>query len=203
VNAKEPTFAIGVALAPRFERRGDSLADARAFEAAGCDSLWLEGEEDPWLAAAAVAVVTARARVVVPVVQPDLPFLARREATLGRLLAGGRLALCCPAELLQPVRAAVQCPLFCRVERLASAPADAAGVVLPLAALPEEGAPAAGTFWLRCEGPADRTAWRQLLARCRTSGAAGAIVPETPRLLDMLRNPDQDEDRSDLTLAHG
>jgi hypothetical protein len=202
--AQPAPLAIGVALAPRFERRGDSLADARAFEAAGCDSLWLEGDEDPWLAAAAIAVVTARARVVVPVTRAELPFLASRTATLGRLLGGRRLVLCCPVALFPMVRGAAPIPVFCTEAGLAGAPADAEGLVVPLSALPADAAGAApGAIWLRCDAPADRNAWREVRSRCRTLGAAGAVVPETPRLLDLLRNPDRDDDRSDLFLAHG
>jgi len=34
-------------------------------------------------------------------------------------------------------------------------------------------------------------------------GATGVIVPADPRLLDLVRNADVEDDRSDLTLAQG
>jgi hypothetical protein len=34
-------------------------------------------------------------------------------------------------------------------------------------------------------------------------GATGIIVPADPRLLDLLRNGDEEEDRSDLGLSQG
>ena len=195
---------IGVALAPAFERRGVSLADARAYDASGCDSLWLEGEEDPWLAAAVLATVTARVRLVVPVGADDVATadaLRRRAATLQRL-APGRVALwCADSGLLAGMRTALSLPVFCAVGAVADAPAGADGVVVPEGTA---GAPSASAaVWLRCAPPADRAAWRPLLERCQRSGAAGIVVPETPRLLDLLRNPDRDNDRSDLVLAHG
>jgi hypothetical protein len=194
---------IGVALAPAFERRGVSLADARAYEASGCDSLWLEGDEDPWLAAAALAAVTARVRLVVPVGADDVArtgALFRRAGTLHRL-APGRLALWCADSGLQAgVRAALSLPVFC-AGSVADATPGTGGVVAPEGS---EGAPPRSVeVWLRCAPVADRAAWRRLLERCRRGGAAGAVVPETPRLLDLLRNPDRDDNRSDLVLAHG
>jgi hypothetical protein len=35
------------------------------------------------------------------------------------------------------------------------------------------------------------------------AGATGIVVPLDPRLLDLLRNGDEEEDRSDLGLAQG
>lgn len=204
-TSPHPTpLAIGVALAPRFEHRGDSLADARAYEAAGCDSLWLEGEEDPWLAAAAIAVVTARVRLVVPVTAGDFApaaMLSQRAATLQRL-ASGRLDVCCAITELTRIRPLVRGRVFCAVDGSAGASdASADGLILPADA--PFAARARSAIWRRCEVPSDRAAWRQLLARIRQEDAAGAVVRETPRLLDLLRNPDQDGDRSDLELAHG
>ena len=59
---------IGVRLPSQFEDAGEYLADARALEAAGVDSLWLdEAGHEPWLVLAAIAAVTGRARLVAPV----------------------------------------------------------------------------------------------------------------------------------------
>jgi hypothetical protein len=212
-------LAIGIALEPRLERRGEYLADARAFEAAGADSLWLGGSEDPWLLAAAAAAVTARVRLVVSATADDVHApagLARRAGTLLRL-APGRLAIACAAEVAAAIRAVAKCPVFHAAAEAAAAPAAGADGVVVAAAngLGSEQGPvaqcqvnrspafAAHAIWVRAEAPADRAGWRALLARCRLAGAAGLVVREDPRLLDMLRNPDCDDDRSDLALAQG
>jgi hypothetical protein len=42
-----------------------------------------------------------------------------------------------------------------------------------------------------------------MLRDFEAAGATGVIVRADPRLLDLLRNADEDEDRSDLTLTQG
>jgi len=83
---------IGVQLPGRFEDSGEYLADARALDAAGADSIWLDDDgSDPWLLMGGIAAVTGRARLVAPVSPADLPASARlstRIATLGRLSRG-------------------------------------------------------------------------------------------------------------------
>ena len=57
---------VGVLFPSRFEDPGEFLADARAMEAAGVDSVWLEegGDSlDPMLALAAIAAVTSQLRL--------------------------------------------------------------------------------------------------------------------------------------------
>ena len=66
-----------------------------------------------------------------------------------------------------------------------------------------EEAASAGERWLQVEFPADREAWRALRAGALTSGATGIVVPNDPRLMDLLRNPDQTFDRGDLNIAVG
>jgi alkanesulfonate monooxygenase SsuD/methylene tetrahydromethanopterin reductase-like flavin-dependent oxidoreductase (luciferase family) len=77
---------IGVLRPSRFTEAGDYLADARAFDAAGVDSLWLPDDGfDPWLVTASVATVTGRCRLAVPVSARDcesVDTLARRMTTL-------------------------------------------------------------------------------------------------------------------------
>src|SRR2546425_348579 len=122
---------IGVRLPRQFEDSGDYLADARAMESAGADSLWVGDEGyDPRLLLAGVGAVTSRIRPVVPV------------SSAGR---GG------PGKLGGPPGAPSR---------------------------PSPGRPA-------------------------PAGATGLIVPLDPRLLDLLRNGDEEEDRSDLGLAQG
>ena len=92
---------IGVLLPARFSEAGDYLADARALDAAGVDSLWLRDDDfDPWLVLAGIAAVTGRARLAVSVSGRDAApadALARRLATLDRLSRGRVLVTVVPA----------------------------------------------------------------------------------------------------------
>jgi alkanesulfonate monooxygenase SsuD/methylene tetrahydromethanopterin reductase-like flavin-dependent oxidoreductase (luciferase family) len=57
---------IGVLLPSRFEDPGEFLADARALEAAGVDSVWIADTRDgfdPLLVLAAIAAVTSQLRL--------------------------------------------------------------------------------------------------------------------------------------------
>src|SRR2546425_12698739 len=87
---------IGVRLPRQFEDSGYSLADGRAMESAGADSLWLDDEGyDPWLLLAGMATVTSRIRLIVPISSADRrdpDHLGVRVATLSRL-SRGRTAL--------------------------------------------------------------------------------------------------------------
>jgi hypothetical protein len=58
--------------------------------------------------------------------------------------------------------------------------------------------------WIEVEFPADRAAWRATLAEAEENRAPGVILAMDPRLLDLLRNPDVEDDRAtDLQLAQG
>ena len=56
--------------------------------------------------------------------------------------------------------------------------------------------------WLRIEVPTDRDAWTQTLEQAHPD-FDGVLVPLDPRLLDILRHPEDAIDRSDLQLAQG
>jgi alkanesulfonate monooxygenase SsuD/methylene tetrahydromethanopterin reductase-like flavin-dependent oxidoreductase (luciferase family) len=58
-------------------------------------------------------------------------------------------------------------------------------------------------LWVQVPSPSDRAAWRETLAAYGANGATGVIVTAGPRLLDLLRNPDEEIDRGDLFLAQG
>src|SRR4029077_19390618 len=157
---------VGVLFPSRFEDPGELLADARAMEAAGVDSVWMEddGGRDPMLALAEIAAVTSQ--LCVGLILPNSPafetlswrgfetlqHLSRRRATIG-VSQGGKI----------------------------------------VTTMRE---------WLRVEVPADRVAWAVTLAEAQPD-FEGVLVPMDPRLLDILRHPDEAIDPSDLQLAQG
>jgi hypothetical protein len=58
--------------------------------------------------------------------------------------------------------------------------------------------------WHEVPFPEDRAAWRATLAGLEEQGAEGVIVDMDPRLVDLLRNPEVEDDRApDLQLAQG
>ncbi|HLQ37128.1 MAG TPA: LLM class flavin-dependent oxidoreductase [Planctomycetota bacterium] len=188
---------IGVQIAPRFERLGEFLADVRALDAAGADTLWLLGDEEPWLVLAATAAVTGRIRLVLPApaAMADAPATtARRLATLQRL-ARQRVVVCAPLAGTLPDEVTA---LASGIVQVTDAPAarSRAPTQQPPARAPIE-------VWTPIELSADRPGWRRALHDCEQAGADGVIVRHDHRLLDLLRNPDQDDDRSDLQLAQG
>jgi hypothetical protein len=147
---------VGVLFPSRFEDPGDFLADARAMDAAGVDSLWMEDGDglDPMLALAAIAAVTGGLRL--GLIRKSTPRpnveLDRRTETLQHLSR----------------------------QRL----------------ITED------QRWRRVEVPTDREAWAKTLEEAHPD-FDGVIVPMDPRLLDILRHPDDVIDRSDLLLAQG
>ena len=145
---------------------GELLADARALESAGADSLWVlaRDDQDPWILAAALAATTWRARLVVvgaidrPETRTTLDRLSR-----GRLVIGERTG-------------------------------DTVAVPDP------EGI---SERWALSPLPAGRAEWKTLRAEREAQGFAGLVLPNGPRLLDLVRNPDVEDDRQDMKLAFG
>ena len=220
---------IGVRLPARFDDSGEYLADARAMDAAGVDSLWLDDQGyDPWLLLASVAAVTGRARLIAPVGATggqDAATLANRVATLAGL-SHGRCVLSLTGAgadsiaSLTALARSLDHRVIVEVEdgRHAQAAARLAdGVVglddscealkalLPplLRARDEAKCTEPLEVWARVKMPPDREQWRQMLRDYEDAGATGIVVPHDPRLLDQLRNGDEDDDRSDLQLAQG
>ena len=218
---------VGVRLPRRFEDSGDYLADARALESAGADSLWLDDEGyDPWLLLAGMATITGRIRLVATVSSAELRAsqdLVAKIATLSRL-SRGRLALTVGGALESPaaVDAAVtlarrsQCCVILDtssdrrvgladgVVGFSESPERFRTAIEPLTKLRER-EKLTGPFerWAAIKMPDDRETWRRLRQDYEHAGATGLIVPADPRLLDLLRNGDEEEDRSDLGLAQG
>jgi hypothetical protein len=57
--------------------------------------------------------------------------------------------------------------------------------------------------WSICEVPGSRAEWKTLRTEREARGFAGIVLPNDPRLLDLVRNPDVEDDRQDLKLAFG
>ncbi len=158
---------IGVLLPSRFEDPGEFLADARAMEAAGVDSVWLEGDadHDPIVVLAAIAAVTGQ--LCVGLILPNSSFAFETVSRRG-------------FETLQHLSR----------HRGMVGVSQGEKIITPM------------NEWLRVDVPADREAWAKTLEPDQP-GVEGVLVPMDPRLLDILRHPDEAIDRSDLLLAQG
>ncbi len=151
-KATPAVLLIGVRLVATGDA-GELFADAKAVEAAGADSVWIDAADgDPYVALAALAAVTWRVRLVAR----GAPTQTAARETCANL-ARGRLVV---AEESR--------------ER-----------------------------WTESAFPASRAAWDELRSATTAAGVTGVILPNDPRLIDLLRNPDIVEDRSDLKLSFG
>jgi hypothetical protein len=150
---------VGVLLPSRFEDPGEFLADARAMEAAGVDSIWMEEGEgyDPMLALAAIAAITSEIRL----------GLVLPEGSPSPALGGGSGRGLATLQHLSRQRVITD-----------------------------------NQRWRRVEVPANREAWARTLEQAHPD-FDGVLVPLDPRLLDILRHPQDALDRSDLQLAQG
>src|SRR5216117_2570823 len=168
---------VGVLFPSRFEDPGDFLADARAMETAGVDSVWLHDHDDgldPLLMLAAIAAVTSQLRLGL-IAQSPSPHAGASQAKSPSPLVGegrgGGFDQRRIATLQQLSR-----------NRIVESSTER---------------------WQRVEVPSDRDAWAAALERAERDGAHGVLVRFDPRLLDILRHPDDAIDRSDLILAQG
>jgi hypothetical protein len=189
---------VGVILDRRLGELGEWFADATALEAAGADALWLdpssESELDPLAVLAALAARTSRSLLIgmLPASDRRVDELARTLVTIARL-SHGRLALVADREWPRELRTILtntNVAIFHQV--------------------PE----GQGCFehrrqgdeverWVQTSSPESRAAWRAALASAAERGVRGLLVPAGPRLLDILRNPDDPGGRGDLHLAQG
>jgi hypothetical protein len=191
---------VGVLLAPPPADLGDWLAAAAAFDTAGADALWIDVASDPGLdplaVTAALAVLTFRSLLVVA---PPAGADDRTLATVERL-SRGRLA-----RHADYVRAGGD---FVRDgEAVREGGADFVGAHADFVRDGEADFVRAGggepERWVRAEWSGGRAAWRAVVADATERGATGLLVPATPPLLDLLRNPGGPGDRSDLQIAQG
>jgi luciferase-like monooxygenase len=214
---------IAVLLPGETTALGEFLADARALDTAGAHALWLDhGTQDPWMLAAALATVTSRARLGV-LVEPgaDVAASAPRLRTLDQL-SRGRAELWAGAAGAGPAAALAHAVDGCRVLGHADEAGwpklggVADGLVLPGGAAERDRARLAQArarvaaraarpleCWIRIPLPDGHASWRTTLGAYETAGADGLLVPLDPRLLDLLRHLDEEDDRSDLALSQG
>jgi hypothetical protein len=185
---------IGVVLARQPDDLGEWLADGTAFEAAGAAALCLdfaaEPELDPLALTAALAAVTFRSLLVTSLPAAGGPATARTLGTIEQL-SRGRLRILADAtpsgDLAEIAR---RMGVFRRV------PGDPG-------AFEHIHEPEEAQRWISVPSPDGRAAWRQTLLDAAERGPAGLLVPAGPRLLDILRNPDDHGGRRDLQLAQG
>lgn len=197
------SLRISVRLDPALLERGEMLAEASAMEAARVDTLWLPedaGGLDGAVLLAGLAGSVRGPRLGLEL-GPQHPGWRQRVRTL-QLLSRGRLVLSAVGDRLPPNPPA---PLLA-VGGLAQS--GLAGIIHPAGA--ETGSLAATIaatpdheHWLAGDGSHGRPAWRALRDAALAAGATGIVVSHHPFLLDLLRNPDEDDDRSDLQMATG
>jgi hypothetical protein len=186
-----PAVQVGVLLARHPHDLGAWLAEGAAFDAAGAAALWVDvvaaPAQDRLVLAAALAAVTVRSLLVttVPSKEPA-GTLGDMLATIGRL-SRGRLRIV--ADSTSP------------------GAAHAVGVFRRLPGQPETyehtSRPDHTERWVTTALPGSRADWRTTLVEAAEQGAHGLVVPADPRLLDLLRNPDDPGPRRDLQLATG
>jgi hypothetical protein len=222
---------IGARLPRRFDDAGEYLADARALDAAGVDSLWLDDAGcEPWLLLAWMAAVTGRVRLVVPIDSRDVgePASLRTHVETLSHLSHGRVVLTVGIDAVagQLVEAVIEIAQRARCCALLPASTDRGwlaaarqgdGLVV-LDESPEalqtiahavghrrkpDGLAGDFELWAAMKMPEGREGWRTARVAYEAAGATGVILPADPRLLDLLRNGDEDGDRSDLGLAQG
>src|SRR5256885_9070270 len=117
---------VGVLFASRFKDPGEFLADARAMEAAGVDSVWIEegGEGfDPMLMLAAIAAVTDRIRlgfIASPTAEPG----AERRRALETLQELSRQRLVPESQRWRRVKAPLHRDAWANMLREAEGQAD-------------------------------------------------------------------------------
>jgi hypothetical protein len=194
---------VGVVLARPPDELGGWLADAAAFEAAGAYALCIdtapEPELDPLALTAALAAVTFRSLLITSLPAAGSPAMAGTLGTIRRL-SHGRLRIL--ADAIPPGDLADAIP-----------PGDLADLALRLGvfrrvtgdaeAFEHVHGPGEAERWISVPSPDSRAAWRQTLLDASGRGPAGLLVPAGPRLLDILRNPDDQGGRHDLRLAQG
>lgn len=209
---------VGVKLPAATGRIGDYVADVSALEAAGADAIWLDAttpaSPEPWILLGAISAVTHRVRLGAMVDSgaewpPAVDCLTR--------LSGGRVVVGVPpgrdleqrVELIRtlrsdssPIRILIACGSHAEAKRSAL---SADGVIVPGGDQGVRDLRADGEFelWVDLPIPPDRAGWAEMMAVYEAAGATGITVSWDPRIIDLLRNAGEPDDRTDLLIATG
>ena len=210
-------IAIAVALPTAGADPGELLADAGAYEAAGAHAVWI-GEPvltgaspgfDPWPFLGAMAAVTSRLRIGLTLAEPlswPAPMLAAQRQAVDWLSRGRLLLAATTAELQATSGAGFLVGTAGAVVRVAAGVSCGALLLDPqpgeMSAICAEVGPEA-EVWPVFGVPANRAQWRELREQLSAAGVAGVVIRHDPRLLDLIRNPDLEDDRQDTQLAQG
>ncbi|MFB4277494.1 hypothetical protein ACBJ59_19545 [Nonomuraea sp. MTCD27] len=203
---------VGIVLPRPQGDPGEWLTDAVAFEAAGADALWVEHGSapalDPLTLTAALAAVTYRSLLVVAVAQrageESGEAWSHALATVERL-SRGRLVLIRDFEERTGDSEELVGDPDAGDGAGQEARAGRAGSVRTVVRLADGGYREGGTGgrWAAAGVPGGRGPWREVLREAAERGDRGVLVPADPRLLDLLRNPEDPGGRHDLQLAQG
>ncbi len=211
---------VAVKLPAARGRIGDYVADVTALEAAGADSIWIDisgvTTAEPWMLLGAIAAVTHRVRLGLMIDAesswPDAVDI------LGRLTGGRVVVGVPPGREIQglldqlkspgssPPSVLVSCDTQGEVERSARL---GEGVIFPggddevreLRAKSSHD----GEFeiWIDAQIPTDKAGWANMVASLEAAGATGIMIHWEPRVIDLLRNAGEPDDRTDLLIATG
>jgi hypothetical protein len=189
---------VGILLARRPVDLGEWLADGAAFDAAGAGALWIDLvpdlDLDPLILTAGLAAVTYRSVLVLvlPVSGEPDPARGRALDTVARLSHGRLRVLARDASDPQESDPQESDPQESEPQKSEPAGSDLDGYELDEAEL-----------WTSAPPPDSRATWRTALVDAFQGGFRGLLVPADPRLIDILRNPDDPGTRPDLQLAQG
>ena len=188
---------VGVVLAATPDDVGEWLADGAAFEAAGAGALWIDsvadGALDPLTLTAALAAMTHRSLLVTTLPESERPSdsLVRTLVTVGRLSRGRFRVFADAMDIAEDqIAAGGGFGVFRRISGAAEVFEDVHD--------PDE-----PHQWLTVTSPESRSMWRATILDAEERGYTRLMVPANPRLLDILRNSDEPDDRRDLQLALG
>jgi len=171
----ELVVRIGVKLPPRMTQLGEFVADATALEAAGADSIWLEADAQP-----RVEWFIELGALVAVTHRVGLGLIAAPPASAALIAALDAIHALSGGRGLAAYRS---------------------GSILQVADGRWPGDEAEP--WAEAEPGKDRAAWRRMVEEHAGSGRAGLVVAWDPRIVDLLRNSDAEDDRSDLLISTG
>lgn len=212
---------VAVRLPAALGRIGDYIADVTALEAAGADSIWLDASRDttnePWILLGAIAAVTHRVGLGVNVAL--MAGLSDTISALGRM-TGGRIVVGVPfghatkalVDLKSQLSASAPPSILviCNTQGEAQISAHVGDGVILAGGDEEVRALRSGPtqdsdfeIWIESPVPADRAGWANMVATLEAAAATGIMIPWDPRIIDLLRNAGEPDDRTDLLIATG